>query len=45
MLNKENVSEVLKDVIYFPKGDNIIAWNMVEKLMVNAAKESKLYKA
>ncbi len=35
MLNKENVSEVLKDVIYFPKGDNIIALNMVENLMVN----------
>lgn len=35
MLNKENVAEVLKDVIYFPKGDNIIALNMVENLMVN----------
>ncbi len=35
MLNKENVSEVLKDVIYFPKGDNIMALNMVENLMVN----------
>ena len=35
MLNKENVTEVLKDVIYFPKGDNIIALNMVENLMVN----------
>ena len=35
MLNKENVYEVLKDVIYFPKGDNIIALNMVENLMVN----------
>ena len=35
MLNKENVIEVLKDVIYFPKGDNIIALNMVENLMVN----------
>ena len=35
MLNKENVKEVLKDVIYFPKGDNIIALNMVENLMVN----------
>ena len=35
MLNKENVLEVLKDVIYFPKGDNIIALNMVENLMVN----------
>ena len=35
MLNKENVNEVLKDVIYFPKGDNIIALNMVENLMVN----------
>ena len=34
MLNKENVIEVLKDVIYFPKGDNIIALNMVENLMV-----------
>ena len=34
MLNKENVTEVLKDVIYFPKGDNIIALNMVENLMV-----------
>ena len=34
MLNKENVYEVLKDVIYFPKGDNIIALNMVENLMV-----------
>ena len=34
MLNKENVQEVLKDVIYFPKGDNIIALNMVENLMV-----------
>ena len=34
MLNKENVVEVLKDVIYFPKGDNIIALNMVENLMV-----------
>ena len=34
MLNKENVNEVLKDVIYFPKGDNIIALNMVENLMV-----------
>lgn len=37
MLNKENVQEVLKDVIYFPKGDNIIALNMVENLMVNEA--------
>ena len=35
MLNKENVNEVLKDVIYFPKGDNIVALNMVENLMVN----------
>ncbi|MBO7083171.1 MAG: Mrp/NBP35 family ATP-binding protein [Bacteroidales bacterium] len=35
MLNKENVTEVLKDVIYFPKGDNIIALNMVDNLMVN----------
>ena len=35
MLNKENVTEVLKDVIYFPKGDNIIALNIVENLMVN----------
>ncbi len=35
MLNKENVAEVLKDVIYFPKGDNIMALNMVENLMVN----------
>lgn len=35
MLNKENVTEVLKDVIYFPKGDNIIALNMVENLMVS----------
>lgn len=35
MLNKENVIEVLKDVIYFPKGDNIIALNMVENLMVS----------
>ena len=35
MLNKEIVNEVLKDVIYFPKGDNIIALNMVENLMVN----------
>jgi len=35
MLNKDNVYEVLKDVIYFPKGDNIIALNMVENLMVN----------
>ena len=34
MLKKENVYEVLKDVIYFPKGDNIIALNMVENLMV-----------
>ena len=34
MLNKENVIEVLKDVIYFPKGDNIVALNMVENLMV-----------
>ena len=34
MLNKENVREVLKDVIYFPKGDNIIDLNMVENLMV-----------
>ena len=35
MLNKENVIEVLKDVIYFPKGDNIFALNMVENLMVS----------
>ena len=34
MLNKENVIEVLKDVIFFPKGDNIVALNMVENLMV-----------
>ncbi|MBQ6771726.1 MAG: Mrp/NBP35 family ATP-binding protein [Bacteroidales bacterium] len=34
MLNKENVIEVLKDVIYFPKGDNIVALNMVDNLMV-----------
>ena len=34
MLTKENVIEVLKDVIYFPKGDNIIALNMVDNLMV-----------
>ncbi|MBQ0128587.1 MAG: Mrp/NBP35 family ATP-binding protein [bacterium] len=34
MLVKENVLEVLKDVIYFPKGDNIIALKMVENLMV-----------
>ena len=26
--------EVLKDVIYFPKGDNIVALNMVDNLMV-----------
>lgn len=35
MLNKENVIEVLKDVIYFPKGDNIVALNMVQNLMVS----------
>ena len=35
MLTKENVAEVLKDVIYFPKGDNIVALNMVDNLMVN----------
>ena len=35
MLNKENVIEVLKDVIYFPKGDNIVALNMVENMMVS----------
>ena len=35
MLNKENVIEVLKDVVFFPKGDNIINLNMVENLMVN----------
>ncbi len=34
MLNKENVIEVLKDVIYFPQGDNIVALNMVDNLMV-----------
>ncbi len=34
MLVKENVLEVLKDVIYFPKGDNIIALNMVDNLHV-----------
>ena len=34
MLVKENVIEILKDVIYFPKGDNIIALNMVDNLMV-----------
>ena len=34
MLTKENVLEVLKDVIYFPKGDNIVALNMVDNLMV-----------
>ena len=34
MLNKENVIEVLKDVIYFPKGDNIVDLKMVENLMV-----------
>lgn len=34
MLNKENVIEVLKDVVYFPKGDNIVALNMVDNLMV-----------
>lgn len=34
MLNKENVIEVLKDVIYFPKGDNIVSLNMVDNLMV-----------
>ena len=34
MLNKENVLEVLKDVIYFPKGDNIVALKMVDNLMV-----------
>ncbi len=34
MLNKENVIEVLKDVIYFPKGDNVVALNMVDNLMV-----------
>ena len=34
MLTKENVIEVLKDVIYFPKGDNVIALNMVDNLMV-----------
>lgn len=34
MLNKENVIEVLKDVIYFPKGDNVIALKMVDNLMV-----------
>ena len=34
MLNKDNVLEVLKDVIYFPKGDNIVALKMVDNLMV-----------
>ena len=34
MLNKENVLEVLRDVIYFPKGDNIVALKMVDNLMV-----------
>ena len=34
MLNRENVIEVLKDVIYFPKGDNIVDLKMVENLMV-----------
>ena len=34
MLVKENVIEILKDVIYFPKGDNIVTLNMVENLHV-----------
>jgi ATPases involved in chromosome partitioning len=34
MLLKENVVEVLKDVIYFPKGDNIVALKMVDNIHV-----------
>ena len=34
MLVRENVIETLKDVIYFPKGDNIVALNMVDNLHV-----------
>ncbi len=34
MIVKENVIEILKDVIYFPKGDNIVVLNMVDNLHV-----------
>ena len=34
MLVKENVVEILKDVVYFPKGDNIINLKMVDNLHV-----------
>ena len=42
MLVKENVIEILKDVIYFPKGDNIIALNMVENMHVKEMSKRKI---
>lgn len=35
-ITKENIINVLKDVIYFPQGDNIVALEMVENLEFNA---------
>lgn len=34
MLNKENAVEVLREVLYFPKGDNIVALNMVDNIHI-----------
>jgi len=34
-MNKEQITEALRNVIYFPESDNIIALNMVEDLQVN----------
>lgn len=35
MILKENVVTILKDVIYFPKGDNIVDLKMIENLHVD----------
>lgn len=34
LLTKENVIEVLKEVVYFPKGGNIIELGMIDNLNV-----------
>lgn len=34
-INKNQILEALKDVIYFPKGDNIVSLGMVDEITIN----------
>ena len=39
-ISKESVVEALKQVLYFPKGDNVIALNMISEIKVSGKKVS-----